>query len=163
MKKILIILFLFFGTNIAQSGDQFGKFQISYFDTVLGSDSGQIRVDTSYSKWEVLLGRFLNFASEVIGGARDTNFVDDSMFIDLQLSYDGRTLVTIEIDTALDNVSLVLDETIYDADATALPPLGRLRFIHYDSFPVGTGIPDTLPSEINNIYEKTINLWWGGR
>ncbi len=173
IKKILLTLALssiIFTTPQAQLAPEpeFGKFQINFRDTCLGSDSGAVRVDTLYSPWQELFGRFLSFAAKIIPGASDTDHVDDSLFIDIELSYEGFPLVLIPLDTLTDDDSemvnvLILDETIFDADASILPPKGRLRVIHYDSFPVGTGIPDTLPSEIRDIYEKTIEAWWGGR
>ena len=165
MKRLLLIVIALSILSVSTSAENnWGTFEVVHFDTVLGSDSGQVRIDTLESPWQEMIGRFFNFAVEVISGTRDTNFVDDSMFLDLQLKFPGtpeELFVTIEIDTAFDTLSAI-QEDLLDHDATVMPQFGRLRYIYYDSFPVGTGIPDTLPSELNNIYNRRVLLHWNG-
>lgn len=158
MKKlflIAIVLIVLFSTSLfAQAYD--GKFSVDYWDTLYPADSGTIKIDTMHSSSMLMAGRFFDFLVNVISGTNDTNFVDDSMFIDLQMCYDGITWKTIEIDTALDT-GRAIQEDLLDADATVLPPFGRMRFIHWDSIKDAEGVIDT------SIYNKKIELFWDGR
>jgi len=151
----LIILLILVLSSISFAQDYDGRFSVSYWDTLMPDDSGTIKIDTLYSPSLRMIGRFFNFLVNVISGTKDTNFVDDSMFIDLQMSFDGITWKTIPIDTALD-IGRVIQEDILDADATVLPPFGRMRFIHWDSIKDAEGVVDTP------VYNKRIELLYKG-
>lgn len=139
MKKLLLIVSLILAINPSSFADEI---ILDYEDIITAADSNDIRVDTAYSPWkEMGLGRFLNYAIEAMAWASgiwtDTNWTDDSMFFHLEMKFPHSSVTTlIELDTLYDNGG-VLGATIYDADATILPPWGRLRLIHWDSIGVG--------------------------
>lgn len=157
MKKIfLIILFSLFAISV-QAGELF----VIYEDLITAADSGTVRTNTVYSPWtEMKSGRFLNCEVKAEAWSNDTNWIDDSLFYALQLKFAGSsTITTILIDTLFD-VGSVTDLTIYDADATVLPPLGRLRVIHWDSIGVGAADADLVDTGIPYIKKLTLLYNW---
>lgn len=137
------------------------QLNVIYSDIITTDDTADVRVDTVYSSPWVWMGggRFLTMAVQAISITRDTNWVDDSLFFDLQLSYGGSIVdltITIEVDTLL-NDSTSIDAVIYDADATVLPPWGRLRVIHWDSIAVGEADSALADSAT---YVQSLKLWY---
>ena len=159
MKKLLMALVLMVSPVLAND------ITVDYADTITTADSNTVRVDTVFSDWiRMGTGRFLNLGVHVYADGNDTNWTDDSMFVKLQLNFDGSpnsARTTFEVDTILDVGSLLIQEDLLDADATVLPPYGRLMFIHWDS--IGTGEADSALVAGSAIYKKKIKLWYNWR
>lgn len=168
MKRLILLGILLLMAVPASAND----ITLIYADTITASDTGTTRFDTIFSPWIRMpqdrraASRFFNFQVDVEARGNDTNWVDDTMFVQLQLAFNSSVqtsaaspVVTIEIDTLLD-VGAAIQEDLLDADATVLPPWGRLVFIHHDSIAVGEA--DSALAA-NAIYTKTIRLWYGIR
>lgn len=160
MKKLFSIAIFVLGLGLSSHAVLPNQLGVIYSDIITTADTGTIRADTVYSAWEWMgIGRFLTMAVQAIAITRDTNWVDDSLFFDLQLSYGGSIadlITTIEVDTLL-NDSTSIDVVIYDADATVLPPWGRLRVIHWDSIAVGEADSALADSAT---YVQELKLWY---
>ncbi len=168
MKRLILLGILLLMAVPASADD----ISIIYADTITADDTGTVRVDTVWSPWRLMpydrraSSRFFNFAVDIAARGNDTNWGDDSMFVNLQLAFNSSDtslaatpVVTIELDTLLD-VGAVIQEDLLDADATVLPPWGRLLFIHTDS--IGVGEADSALAA-NAVYTKTIKLWYNIR
>lgn len=165
MKKLIFLALLAMAVSAGAN-----DITIKYADTITAADSNDVRVDTIVSRWYHLSkGRFINFGVHIAPdpeGLRDTNWVDDTMFIKFQTTFDASStaknwipVTTFEVDTLLDT-GRAIDESILDADATVLPPWGRLMFIHFDS--IGTGDADSA-LVASRVFEKLITLWYNIR
>lgn len=168
MKRLILLGMLLLMAVPASAND----ISVIYADTITAADTGDVRVDTVWSPWVRMpqdrraASRFFNFAVEIAARGNDTNWVDDTMWVKLQMAFDasdttiGATpLTTFEVDTLLD-VGEAIQEDILDADATVLPSWGRLLFIHFDS--IGVGEADSALTA-NAVYTKTITLWYNIR
>jgi hypothetical protein len=157
VKSISVILALLI-ISISVQADT-GKLIASYSDQITVADTGTIRYDTTYSDWEYVSdGRFFQFGVQMAaGGGKDTNWIDDSFFFELQFSFDKLASATrnVKIDTLLDN-GAAIGTTIFDTDADILPPWFRLRVIHKDS--IGTGAADSALCHNTIPYTKTFSV-----
>lgn len=164
MKKLLLAAVLFLGAVTPLQAEPSGTFSVLFEDIIVVADSKNVRIDTVFSAWQDLgVGRFLHYGVQAISGIIDTAWGDDSLFFDLQLSFDGSlaTMTSIlELDT-LNGVGGTVGATVIDADATMLPRWGRLRIIHRDS--IGVGEADAALVDTSPTYEKTLKLWFTWR
>lgn len=168
MKRFLLIAIVILGTSFILNA---GEVSIEYRDSIVPADTGDVRVDTVFSKWfDMGIGRFFNYGVRMqsgvaIEGDVDTNWTDDSLFFQLELAFSSQagTSVILEIDTLLANGSTI-GVNIYDADATVLPTFARFRVIHWDSIgrnDIVATTDDTLV--VGNVYPKEFTLWWNWR
>lgn len=168
MKRLILLGILLLFAIPASPND----ITIIYADTITAADTGTVRVDTVFSSWIRMpqdrraASRFFNFQVDIVAGTNDTNWANDTMFVKLQMAFNSSVttlaaspVTTFEIDTLLD-VGTVIQEDILDADATVLPPWGRLLFIHTDS--IGVGEADSALTA-NAVYTKKITIWYNMR
>lgn len=167
MKKFLMILVL-----ILVAGSVFAEtIIVEYRDSLSAADTVSVRSDTVRSPWfDMGTGRFLTYGVKMASGVTvagdvDTNWIDDSLFFQLELAFGSQAGATIilEIDTLVANGSTI-GVNIYDADATVLPQYGRFVVIHWDSIgntDIDAATDDTLV--VGNVYPKQFTLWYNWR
>lgn len=157
MKKIILTLCLLSMAGATQAEELF----VIYDDVITAADSNTVRTNIVYSKWaDMGSGRFLNYGVVAESFGKDTNWVDDSLFYELEMKFGpSSAVVTLELDTLLD-VGSATGVTIFDADATVLPAIGRLKVTHWDS--IGTGDADSA-LVANSTYTKKLTLWFNWR
>lgn len=160
IKKMIIIAAIVFTMASSIAAEEIS---VIYTDVITAADSATIRTNITYSPWVNMgSGRFFSYGFEVGPYSNDTNWVDDSLIVELQMKFIGsRTMITLVADTVLDAMdSSANGNVIIDADATVLPMLGRLKVTHWDSIAVGEADSALVASAT---YEKLIRFLFNWR
>ncbi len=88
MKKLIMIL----GILSLPAFSLAGEMRVVVPDSISVADTNTARVDTVYSSWVRIAGaerlQFYTFLRAPFPPAKDTNFVNDTFFIDIELSFD---------------------------------------------------------------------------
>lgn len=152
MKRFLLAILLCFAVN-TQAND----LTAIMIDSIAGADTAAetVRLDTTFSESMDVRGyRFLQFYSvlSALEPFSDTNFVDDTFFVNVQTSADKLVWLTHEVDTFLANGSQwsILN---LDADATVYGNWARAMIIHWDTLGADS------PGLEDNVYKKKLKLW----
>ncbi len=87
MKRLIVVLALCLPT-FALAGDM----RVVVPDSIAVADTNAARVDTAYSPWVTMAGanklQFFPFLRAPFPPAVDTNFSNDTFFVDVELSFD---------------------------------------------------------------------------
>ncbi len=87
MKKLILVLVLCLPTFVLA-----GDMRVVVPDSISVADTNTARVDTVYSSWVDMAGaqklQFYTFLRAPFPPAKDTNFANDTFFIDIELSFD---------------------------------------------------------------------------
>jgi len=154
MKKIVVLLIL-----CAVSAGAKDIPDIQFRDSISAADTNAARADTVYSSWEYIEGALkLNFYHWLLpySGVIDTNFTNDSFFVDYQLSMNKRiVIITDELDTFVTTDSGWAGNDALNADSLRGDYL-RIRMIHRAPDPtVGDGNPF-----LNKVYGKILKIYF---
>ncbi len=88
MKKLILIL----GILLLPALSLAGEMRVIVPDSISVADTNTARVDTAYSSWVPIQGaqklQFYTFLRAPFPPAKDTNFANDTFFIDIELSFD---------------------------------------------------------------------------
>ncbi len=88
MKKLILILGVLFLPALSLAADM----RVVVPDSISVADTNTARVDTVYSSWVDIAGaerlQFFTFMRAPFPPAKDTNFANDTFFIDIELSFD---------------------------------------------------------------------------
>ena len=151
MKKLIgaaLICVLAFGNVGAQTA------QITYVDDFVAADTAlnSERLDTAFSSYFDIAGwTSLQFFAE-LQNVDDTNWVNDTFWVDFQHSFDGNTWHTCLVDTLLD-VGVGWSVLTLERADSVIGNYGRARLIHYDK------LEATGPALFENEYIYRLNLW----
>ena len=157
MKRLIILALLCLAGSVFAN-----DIQVTLRDSISVADTNAARGDTVYSEWVPIHGaQKIHLFVDVFaigGSAVDTNFADDSFFVDVQLSFDkGNVTKKFLIDTLLDTGLGWPGVADDKADLLAADSLRgnymRARFIHR-ALDIGG------PGFLNKVYGKKLKLWF---
>lgn len=156
MKRLVFLVVMILMAVPVLSND----ITVNYRDSISAADTtgaGTQRFDTTYGEWKKIHGaeKFHFYAKiEALNGVIDTNFANDSFFIDVELTFDkvgGDVTKLFQLDTLLDTDSAWTGNDALSADSLRGNYL-RVRFIHH--------APKAPVAAFENIYGKRLNLWY---
>ena len=156
MKRLLILPFLL--AIIANGAFANDVPRVELRDSLGGDDTTAIyRYDTVWTEqFQMQEHRYLSFYTMIKD--IDTNFVEDTLIITFQHSFDDSVWTNVAIDTfgvAAANISAI-STVILDADATAFGHFGRFMIEQRDSLEAETDIQ-------GNVYTKDIYMYYETR
>lgn len=157
MKRLIVVLALCLPT-LALAGDM----RVVVPDSIAVADTNAARVDTAYSSWVDIAGaeklQFYTFLRAPFPPAKDTNFVNDTFFIDIELSFDKIVVSKLFlVDTMVVTDSGWTGVADDKADLLAADSLRgnwmRTRVVHR--------APDmACPGCVNNNYGKILTMYY---
>jgi hypothetical protein len=158
MKKLILTLGLLCLPLFASAGD----IRVVLPDSIAVADTNAARVDTAYSSWVSMAGaqklQFYTFLRPPAPPATDTNFVNDTFFVDIELSFDKIVVSKLFlVDTMVTTDSGWAGVADDKADLLAADSLRgnwmRARVVHR--------APDmACPGCVNNNYGKIVTVYY---
>lgn len=134
-----------------------------FSDSITPADSLAVRHDTAYSDIFNLFGRMFQCGTRIAenGGDDDTEWVEDTFFINLQSSFDrnGTVWITHAVDTHTTNGYQTSTMNL-DRDATVIGNFGRIMMIHRDS--IDAGEADSAAVNRARPFKKKITMYLYG-
>lgn len=157
-KKIfgVILLLLITASVLAGSKVIILTDAISAADTTAAT-TGAVRADTAYSKVFKIDGATrLQFFIDMVGlGNNDTNWVDDTFFVDIQHSFDNENWRLFLVDTLLAN-GVGWSKLNVSAADSVIGDYARVRFIHWDSL----NFDGNFVGLFGNSYKKKLTFYY---
>lgn len=155
MKKCLLVLLVLMLLPYAGWATDLNVLLI---DSIVGADTANavVRCDTAYSSIERLTGvKVIHFFSVLAAEPyhSDTNWADDSFFVNFQTSFDRVNWDVHEVDTFLEN-GIAWSPLLMNSDSGIFGYWGRAMLIHWDT--IGNG---DEPDIEDNAYYKRLQLW----
>ncbi len=156
MKRLLSILLIALLPCMAAGND----LSVIYEDSIVPADSADERTDTVFTKWHDIRGwNTIQFWTSIASyrTASDTNFVDDSFWVNIQTSFDRVNVKTHLLDTFLTNgtswspYELLVSDSIFGNWM-------RGMLIHWDSIDVGDA--DSALVNRSSPFTKKIGVWY---
>lgn len=162
MKKYLLAM-LVMSISVPQGHLVFAGDKIVLLtDSISAADTtavtvGAVRADTAYSDVFKIQGATrIQFFIDMIGlGNNDTNWVDDTFWIDIQHSFDKTNWRLFLVDTLLAN-GVGWSKLNATAADSIIGDYARVRFIHWDSLDLNgdyTGL-------FENVYKKKLTFYY---
>lgn len=159
MKKLLILGVCVLIAGVAVAND----LSVVFTDSIVAADTGDVRVDTTYTgSMDISDLDYLTFVAKLSAyqAFKDTNWTDDTFFVNLQHSFDGQTWTTLAaLDTLLDNGTGYSVLQINRTDSILYNQV-RGMLIHWDSIGVGEGDAALVDSTYG--FRKLFQLYING-
>lgn len=131
-----------------------------FSDSIIPADSADVRFDTAFTEWRSIAEyNKIQFYSRLLAipGFDDTNWVDDTFWINVQTSFNRVAVKTHLVDTFLDNSSS-WSPYVLTATDSVFGPWIRGMVIHWDSIDVGDA--DSALVNRARSFKKNVQFWF---
>jgi hypothetical protein len=164
VKRFLLSTLVALGL-LASSASAQWSVSVNHRDSITASDTLTIRRDTVYTPvFEIpQLWKYLVFTTGIQTTATDSNFLGDSLFVELQTSNDNSTWTTYtaRVDSiffnSADRDTVKNSTLVHNRTSNFIGYYGRVRFIYWDSLGPSEGA-----GLVDNVYPRSYTAWYTG-